>query len=64
MSYIQDSARRTIQISWLECAEPSWLRRRLLYKDILGKVKAYVYVIEFQKRGLPHAHWLLIMQRK
>jgi hypothetical protein len=40
------------------------LRRRLLYKGILGKVKAYVYVIEFQKRGLPHAHWLLIMQRK
>jgi hypothetical protein len=35
-----------------------------LYKDILGKIKAYVYVVEFQKRGLPHAHWLLIMQRK
>jgi hypothetical protein len=32
------------------------LRRRLLYKDIPGKVKAYVYVVEFQKRGLPHAH--------
>jgi hypothetical protein len=40
------------------------LRRRLLYNDILGKVKAYVYVVEFQMRGLPHAHWLLIMQRK
>jgi hypothetical protein len=40
------------------------LRRHLLYKDILGKVKAYVYVVEFQKKGLPHAHWLLIMQRK
>ncbi|XP_062188862.1 uncharacterized protein LOC133892156 [Phragmites australis] len=33
----------------------------LLEKDILGKVKAYVYVVEFQKRGLPHAHFLLIM---
>jgi hypothetical protein len=40
------------------------LRQRLLYNDILGKVKAYVYVVEFQKRGLPYAHWLLIMQRK
>ena len=30
-------------------------------KDILGKVKAYVYVVEFQKRGLPHTHFLLIM---
>jgi ATP-dependent DNA helicase PIF1 len=33
-------------------------------KDILGKVRAYVYVAEFQKRGLPHAHFLLIMKRK
>jgi hypothetical protein len=24
MSYIQDSARRTVQISWFECSEPSW----------------------------------------
>ena len=37
---------------------------QLLKKDILGKVKAYVYVVEFQKRGLPHAHFLLIMQGK
>ena len=36
----------------------------LMEKDILGKVKAYVYVVEFQKRGLPHAHFLLIMERK
>jgi hypothetical protein len=27
-------------------------------------VKAYVYVVEFQKRGLSHAHFLLIMERK
>jgi hypothetical protein len=40
------------------------LKRRLLHNDILGKVRAYIYVVEFQKRGLPHAHWLLIMQRK
>ncbi|XP_062232985.1 uncharacterized protein LOC133930365 [Phragmites australis] len=38
------------------------LKRQLLQKDILGKVRAYVYVVEFQKRGLPHAHFLLIMQ--
>jgi hypothetical protein len=35
------------------------LRRQLLHND---KVHAYVHVVEFQKRGLPHAHWLLIMQ--
>ncbi|AQK64979.1 hypothetical protein ZEAMMB73_Zm00001d013986 [Zea mays] len=40
------------------------LKHRLTKQDILGKVWAYVYVVEFQKRGLPHAHFLLIMQRK
>lgn len=35
---------------------------KLLQKYIIGKVKAYVYVVEFQKRGLPHAHFLLIME--
>lgn len=32
-------------------------------KHVLGKVVAYVYTIEFQKRGLPHAHILLIPDR-
>ncbi|PWZ13521.1 ATP-dependent DNA helicase PIF1 [Zea mays] len=40
------------------------LKYRLTKQDILGKVHAYVYVVEFQKRGLPHAHFLLIIQRK
>jgi hypothetical protein len=40
------------------------MKKMLMEKDILGKVKAYVYVVEFQKRGLPHAHFLLIMERK
>ena len=35
----------------------------LLNKHVLGKTVADVYVIEFQKRGLPHAHILLIMNR-
>ena len=29
---------------------------------VLGEVKGFVYTIEFQKRGLPHAHILLIMK--
>jgi hypothetical protein len=40
------------------------LKHRLTKQDIIGKVPAYVYVMEFQKRGSPHAHFLLIMQRK
>ena len=33
----------------------------ILKKGILGQVKAFVRVIEFQKRGLPHCHLLLIL---
>lgn len=34
----------------------------LLKRHVLGKVKAWVYTIEFQKRGLPHLHCLLILE--
>ncbi|KAK6727617.1 hypothetical protein RB195_005357 [Necator americanus] len=34
----------------------------LFKKHVLGEVEGYVYVIEFQKRGLPHCHMLLIMK--
>ncbi|KAL6742313.1 hypothetical protein Aduo_015474 [Ancylostoma duodenale] len=33
----------------------------LLRKHVLGRVAAYVAVVEWQKRGLPHCHMLLIM---
>ncbi len=36
----------------------------LCEKHVLGKVIAYVYVIEFQKRDLPHAYILLILALK
>lgn len=32
----------------------------LLVHGVLGRVVAHMYVIEFQKRGLPHAHILII----
>ncbi|XP_073362457.1 uncharacterized protein [Aegilops tauschii subsp. strangulata] len=37
------------------------MKEMLFKKHILGVVVAHVYVVEFQKRGLPHAHFLLIM---
>lgn len=37
-------------------------KNEILKKNIFGKVAAYTYVIEFQKRGLPHAHFLLILE--
>ena len=31
-------------------------------KEIFGRVVAYVYVIEFQKHGLPHLHLLVVLE--
>ena len=36
--------------------------RDLVQNHVLGVVVAWTWVIEFQKRGLPHAHVLLIMR--
>ncbi|XP_058750081.1 uncharacterized protein LOC131623071 [Vicia villosa] len=33
----------------------------LTKKHVLGRVVAYIYTVEFQTRGLPHAHILLFM---
>ncbi|CAN6968699.1 unnamed protein product, partial [Brassica oleracea var. botrytis] len=35
----------------------------LTKKNILGETRASMYTIEFQKRGLPHAHILLFMKK-
>ncbi|XP_024990557.1 uncharacterized protein LOC112524840 [Cynara cardunculus var. scolymus] len=35
---------------------------QLFQKKILDTVRANIYVIEFQKRGLPHAHFLMILR--
>ncbi|XP_076037351.1 uncharacterized protein LOC143022853 [Oratosquilla oratoria] len=38
------------------------LMEDLTVKNVFGKVKAYLYSIEWQKRGLPHVHILLWMR--
>ncbi|KAL5539169.1 hypothetical protein UlMin_042948 [Ulmus minor] len=38
------------------------LKNEIFKKQIFGHIAAYVYVIEFQKRGLPHAHFLIILK--
>lgn len=40
------------------------LRKDVIKKQLFGPVAAYTFVIEFQKRGLPHVHMLLILQNK
>ncbi|XP_072158483.1 uncharacterized protein [Bemisia tabaci] len=39
------------------------LKNDIFKKHVLGVVTAHVYVIEFQKRGLPHCHLLLILDK-
>ncbi|XP_016206045.1 uncharacterized protein LOC107646372 [Arachis ipaensis] len=38
------------------------LKEDVITKGVLKKVKSYIYVTEFQKRGLPHVHMLLILE--
>ncbi|XP_071926211.1 uncharacterized protein [Coffea arabica] len=38
------------------------LRSEIIKKKLFGEVAAFVYVIEHQKRGLPHAHMLVILK--
>ncbi|XP_074313659.1 uncharacterized protein LOC141648846 [Silene latifolia] len=38
------------------------LKKQIVEKQIFGEVVAYVYVVEFQKRGLPHVHFLIILK--
>nr|XP_027095001.1 uncharacterized protein LOC113715051 [Coffea arabica] len=43
-------------------AKLDMLKQELFKKEIFGSVAAYTYVIEFQKRGLLHAHFLIILK--
>ena len=40
------------------------MKDQLFKKHIFGKVVVHVHVIEFQKRGLPHGHILIILRPK
>ncbi|XP_074313714.1 uncharacterized protein LOC141648904 [Silene latifolia] len=37
------------------------LKKAIVQRKLFGNVAGYVYVVEFQKRGLPHAHFLIIL---
>ncbi|CAB4419743.1 unnamed protein product [Rhizophagus irregularis] len=38
--------------------------KEILKEDIFGKVVGYLHTIKFQKRGLPHAHVLIILAQE
>ena len=39
-------------------------KKDILKRQIFGKVAAFMYTVKFQKRGLPHAHFLIILDEK
>ncbi|XP_074315213.1 uncharacterized protein LOC141651397 [Silene latifolia] len=43
-------------------AKLTLLRKQIKEKQIFGEVAAMINVVEFQKRGLPHAHFLIILK--
>ncbi|KAH9622274.1 hypothetical protein KSS87_001374, partial [Heliosperma pusillum] len=38
------------------------LKKQIMERKVFGEVAAYISVVEFQKRGLPHAHILIILK--
>ncbi|KAI5406569.1 uncharacterized protein LOC127079922 [Lathyrus oleraceus] len=44
------------------CSKFKKLKDDDINKGVLGKVKSYMYVTEFQKRGLPYVHMLLVLE--
>ncbi|XP_056688027.1 uncharacterized protein [Spinacia oleracea] len=37
------------------------LKKLIMEKHVFGEVAAMIYLVEFQKRGFPHAHFLIIL---
>ena len=50
-------------IAWVFRAKLEELKIELFKKQVFGMVATYVYVIEKQKRELPHAHFLIIFKK-
>ncbi|XP_058222040.1 uncharacterized protein LOC131332039 [Rhododendron vialii] len=39
------------------------MRKGVIKEELFGPIAAYTYAVEFQKRGLPHVHLLIILKR-
>jgi hypothetical protein len=48
-------------VSWVFNLKLKELTADLFQRHVLGKVNAHLFVVEFQKRGLPHTHILIFL---
>nr|XP_027121996.1 uncharacterized protein LOC113738929 [Coffea arabica] len=62
LKYGEDAQDRPDLVSRVFRAKFEMFKYETLKKKIFGEVQALVHVIKFQKRGLPHAHLLLILK--
>ncbi|XP_019229599.1 PREDICTED: uncharacterized protein LOC109210611 [Nicotiana attenuata] len=56
-----ESHNRPDLISRVFRAKIEEFKKDILKRNIFGEVAAFMYTLEFQKRGLPHAHFLIIL---
>ncbi|XP_031090920.1 uncharacterized protein LOC115995912 [Ipomoea triloba] len=64
LQYNDDAQNRPDLIARVFHAKLQELKNDITKKQFFGEIAAYTYVIEFQKRGLPHAHFLIILKDK
>ena len=62
LSHGQSAQDRHAMVARLFRQKKDQLMKDLTQRHVLGKCQAWLWVIEFQKRGLPHIHILLILQ--
>ncbi|XP_031121219.1 uncharacterized protein LOC116024466 [Ipomoea triloba] len=64
LQYNDDAQNRPDLIARVFHAKMQELKNDITKKQFFGEIAAYTYVIEFQKRALPHAHFLIILKDK
>ncbi|XP_031125091.1 uncharacterized protein LOC116027528 [Ipomoea triloba] len=64
LQYNDDAQNRPDLIARVFHAKMQELKNDITKKQFFGEIATYTYVIEFQKRGLPHAHFLIILKDK
>ncbi|XP_027066497.1 uncharacterized protein [Coffea arabica] len=62
LKYGEEAQDRLDLVAGVFRAKCEVLRAEIVKKKLYGEVVAFVYVIEYQKRGLPHAHMLVILK--
>ncbi|XP_056686488.1 uncharacterized protein [Spinacia oleracea] len=58
----EDAQNRPDLVSRIFRAKLLALKKQIMQKHVFGEDAALIYVVEFQKRGLPHAHFLIILK--